>query len=93
MKFEKWLRENGFEIIDGYNKITSTMRFKKDNLVFKFRPYWYNGNKVGAYTVLHNKDNPNAILVTGRDNIISASSTQKEVIKEFYEYCKNNNII
>lgn len=90
MRFQKWLKENGFEIIAQYDSITNSIIFKKGELRFEFRPDWYNGNKVGAYTVLHN---PNARILLKTDSIISCCRTQQEAIEEFSAYCKENNLI
>ena len=53
MKFEKWLKENGFKIIISYKESNNSIQFEKNNLIFRFCPCWYNGNKIGAYTTLY----------------------------------------
>lgn len=91
MKFEKWLKENGFKIIISYKESNNSIEFEKNNLRFRFCPCWYNGNKIGAYTILHNKNS--SILLKNRDSITMPCSTQKEAIEEFSMYCKENGLL
>lgn len=77
-KFINWLLKNEFKITKEYNDITNTMQFTKDNISYSIDPE-YNGNKVAWFNLYKGNKHQDRKLIT-------AASTQKELIEEFKKY-------